>query len=253
MCETETDSAEHKPSRRLRISHLLLITTVCAFVLAIRTAWTDWEVIPVEIRGYARSSLAYGAILYGIALSALLLFGWSRVRGAQSIVSHPGHWLLLFLAFCVVLDGLCSLVVWAYKAQSTSAHVEFYAWNIEKLSLCTIVGVNCLAFSWLMQSSRWWKTAVVVPGCVLLLLVPQHILAIGLDIWRPWFATSHAYAEIVVTVLILFCISVAALRDRAKQADYDWLHWAGVSVTVAFAIGGLIESIYWLNYSRLAL
>lgn len=248
MCEAVTNSAEHKPSRRLRISHLLLITTVCAVVLAIRGAWTDWEGIPVDVRGYARSSLAYGAILYGIALSALLLFGWSRVRGEQLIVFQPGHWLLLFLAVCVVLDGLCGLVVWAYKARSTSSNVEHYAWNFEKLSLCLVVGINCLAFSHLIQSSRWWKTAVVVPGCVLLLLVPQHILAIGLDIWRPWFVTSHAYAEIVVTVVILFCIGVATLRDRAKRTDYDWLHWTGVSVTVAFAIGGLIESISWLYY-----
>lgn len=248
MCEAETKPAEHAPSRRLRISHLLLITTVCAVVLAIRIAWTDWEVIPVEIRGYARSSLAYGAILYGIALSALLLFGWCRVRGEQSIVFHPGHWLLLFLAVCVVLDGLSSLIVWAYKAQSTSADVEFWAWNVEKLSLCSLVSANCLVFSWLMQGNRWWKTVVVVPGCVLLLLVPQHVLALSTNLWRPWFVTSHAYAEIVATIVIFFCICVAVLRDRAMRESYDWLHWTGVSVTVAFAIGGLIESISWLYY-----
>ncbi len=234
-------------SVRLRVTHLLLLTTTCAVIASVRMAWTDWTDIPVEIHAYALASIAFASIMYGVAISGLLLFAWQRWNtGAWSAV-FPGHWLLLCMAVCVLLDAVCGIGIWLWEISSKSANVEFIAWNLNKIALCSSAGLNCVLFSRMLHGNRCWRLVLLVPGGVLLLLVPQHCWAL-LGVWRQWFDTSHAYAQVATTTVLLILILVASLHDHRDGLRYDWLHWTGVAAVWLFAGGGLVEAIGWLSY-----
>ncbi|MEM8946835.1 MAG: hypothetical protein AAGD11_16800 [Planctomycetota bacterium] len=240
---------ERRSSRRLRVSHFLLVTTLCAIVLAVRDAWFDWKSVAGQVETYAYAYLTFSSLLYGVALSGLCVFVWHRVCSDVPSVKFAGHWMLLFAAIGVILDALVSVSVWLYSEVTTSSYPDFYAWNLDKILLCSAMACNCATFAWLISGDWCWKLALIFPAAVLVMLVPQHIYVFAMNgMWREWFATSHAYAQLVTTAVVGCFVVAAVWKEWGQRRDFDWLHWSGVVLTLLYVVGGFLSAMAWLHY-----
>ena len=244
----ETTPTAPVSARRLRITHFFLLTALCAFVATLRIAWVDWQSIPAENEKYYRTYSIFMAFVYGAAITSIILFVRQRWKTGQAQITQPGHWLLLFLATTALLEGLVSLAVLAYIFDFTSSpQAEYYAWNLEKILLCSAVAINCFVFARRLQGNWCWKTLLYFPGCVLLALVPQHFFAMN-NIWRNWFDSSHGYAQILVCVINILLVILGSFFDRRNRSQQDWLHWFGIVLIIVLAIAGVINGIRWISY-----
>ena len=243
------EHANHPPVRRLRVWHFLLATTLCAVVLVVRDKWFKWELISGDSEIYVRTALTYSSLLYGLAFLGLCLFLWQAFRTGSAGISAPGHLLLLFSAISAFLELAVGLIVRWYEANSISLNPEYYAWNLEKILTCTSVALNCFLFAYLMIGRWYWKVILIFPGCVLALLVPQHIYLFAMNgLWKTIFATSHPYAQMLGCSVIGWFLSFAIWKDWEQRNSWDWLHWAGVGITSLFAVCGFVSSLAWLHY-----
>ena len=239
---------EHSaPTRRLRTTHFFLLTTVCAFIATIRIAWVDWQLVPAENASYFRSYTVFMGFVYGAAIASLVLFVVQVRKTGQTRITQPGHWLLLFLATTAMLEGLVSIVIFIYAYSSASSSVEYYAWNLEKILICPLVAFNCFVFARRIQGNWCWKTMLYFPGCILLLLVPQHFFAMN-NIWRSWFNSSHGYAQILVGAINFLLVMLGSYLDSNNRNQQDWLHWFGIVVILLLSIASVLNGIRWVTY-----
>lgn len=233
------------PPFRLRIQHFFLLGTVGAVILTIRINWVDWHEIPNEAVWAFKLQVGLASLLYATAFTALLIVFGRRWRFGRSEVQTPGHWLLVFLATAALIDGVVALLLGCYRHFYESSNIGFEAWNLEKLLLCSMVGIACFIFSWLISGSRWWKSILTIPGVVLIALVPQHVLAL-LGTWRPWFPLAHVYASLGVSAVTMPLVVLACYSDFSHGYQGNWLHWTGVFLIAIAAVTEFSFALYWL-------
>ncbi len=177
----QTDDAalgDDIPPFRLRTAHFFVVTTLCAIVVAIRLNWIDWDKVPNDGVEVVRFYQVLASLLFGAAFTALLILFGRRWRFNRSEFQSPGHWLLVFVAVAALISGITEVLLLLYPHYSDSSNVSFDVWNLEKLLMCSGIGIACFVFAWLMSGNLWWKSILALPGIVLLALVPQHLLVL---------------------------------------------------------------------------
>lgn len=236
---------ENIPQFRMRTAHFFLLTTVCAIVGTIRLSWIDWNEVPIEVLGFFKLQVGIFSLLFGAAITALLILLGRRWRFGRSELQFPGHWLLVFLAIVALIRGVTGALLEVFRHYSDSSNIGFEAWNLEKLMLCSAAGITCFIFSWLIPGNFCWKSILAIPGVILLALVPQHVLVLQ-GTWRPWFSLAHVYASLGVSAAIVPLLLFACISDFRQQLQRDWLHWSGVFVVAIAAVTEFCSASYWL-------
>lgn len=233
------------PQFRMRIAHFFLLTTVCAIISSIIISWIDWKEIPNDAVGFFKLQVGLVSLLFGAAFTALLILLGRRWRFGRSELQSPGHWLLVFLATVALIQGITGVLLKKFCYYNDSSNISFDAWNLEKLLLCSTIGITCFIFAWLISGNLWWKSILAFSGIILLTLVPQHILVLQ-GTWRPWFPLAHVYASLGVSMAIIPLLLLACLSDSRRHFQRDWLHWTGVFVVAIAAVTEFCSALYWL-------
>ena len=233
------------PQFRMRIIHYFLLSTVYSILCTTKLSWIDWSEIPHENIGVIKLYAGLTSLFYSAAFTALLILLGRRFRYGRSELQSPGHWLLAFFATGAFIEGLTAVLLQFYRFYYDSSRILFEVWNLEKLLLCSTVGITCLVFAWLISGNLWWKSILILSGIVMLALVPQHILVL-LGTWKTWLIIAHVYASLGVSAGIVPLLFLACLSDSRRQIQQDWLHWAGVFVTAIAALSEFFFALYWL-------
>lgn len=201
--------------------------------------------------------MAY-CILYGVALSGVVIFVWRLVRGQSTGLEHPGHWLLMLAGYGAVIDGLVAVGIkihFQYFYQKgmvigdyVFTETEYWEWLFHQMICYTIAAVICTVMLVRMRQPRHWR---IVFGLLIvdfvcqvmaywLLLLPWFNL-IGFG-WIPWTLPHHSM--LVTSLMSTSAATIAILVDRNLGLKRDWLHWCGLAVCV------LQASLEWIRYVR---
>lgn len=234
-----------RPPFRIRTAHFFLLTTVCAAMATLRISWVSWQEVPAGDVQFFKLQIGLAATLLGVALTGVLILLGRRWRYGRSELKFPGHWLLLFMAIGALSQGLVEILLEFYRFYASSPDVDFYVWNLEKLLLCSTVGITSLIFAWLIPGNVWWKALLAVSGVILLVLVPQHLLVLQ-GAWHSWFPLAHIYASLVVSAAIVPILILACMSDARRHLQRDCLHWTGVLVVAIAAVGEFGSAAYLL-------
>ncbi|QDT69934.1 hypothetical protein MalM25_28780 [Planctomycetes bacterium MalM25] len=239
------EGPKRPPPFRPRIAHYLLFSLVCAAVAATRANWATGSGGPSETTLLTTTYAGLCSLFDSIAFTGLLILLGRWWQYDQTPLRHPGHWLLTLMAFSATVSWLFATVMEMGRFYGDSPSAAFHTWNMNKLVMCSTVGVVAGLFAWAIRGNRWWKAMFFLLSTVLIALVPQHVLVL-LGIYRPWFGAAHNYACLGVSVCSLPLLFLACWSDFYRSVDRDWLHWTGVVITAITAAVEGCYAAYWI-------
>ncbi len=245
----EPEPGREKPLR-LGVGHLLLWTTATAIVAAVRSAWTDWDSFEPHTRNVVRIGHVPVAMVYGAALAVAWIFLSARLRGRTNFPSAPGHWLLLFLASAMAIDGVVSAVE-IYDTRvlgpELSDREKQLFWHLRQFAMFFGGYVSCLLFTILTRHERRWLILYLFPASMLWVLLIIHGAILGRWlIFTPFWWAGLQWVQIVGAGSLALLGAAMAVYDLRRGPPRDWLHWTGLA---AFFIGSCMfcgDRAYWL-------
>ncbi|MEQ8789584.1 MAG: hypothetical protein RIC55_25035 [Pirellulaceae bacterium] len=183
----------------------------------------------------------------GAALAGLSLFYFYR---RAVFPSHPGHWLLLWLAAGVLANQTLSLF--------EPSEYEFPAWDTTRWQLLRLSILNSaeslllLVAGMVLIFSRSVVWGVVMLACLLVTLVN----------YAAWFVTiagipgtpfSGMWLEFPVFRILNYAstavpalgIAVASLVDFLHRIRRDWAHWLGVGCRLVAIATFWLWQVWW--------
>ena len=185
-----------------RVAHFFLLTTCCAVIATVRAACVYWDSFTEGTQSYARVMHIFYSIIFGAALAGLMIVAYRLWNGLPTVLEAPGHWLILVFVTSALIEGAAVAIGRVYQALSSSPAADFNTWHLEHGLLRSGIAISCFIFSWLMRGRLIWKVVVLVPGCILLALVPVNVMAVT-GTWRNWFFNAHAYAQLTAAAIVV--------------------------------------------------
>lgn len=231
---------------RLQIAHLFGWITGVSVVLA-AFYWVR-QINPESSANTAQRlrelavSLSYGAgICGGAIVSARWLSGGERAGEYQ-----PGHWMLVILGAAGIVDGLVLLVgTWLKMHVSTfaSGNGMYWLWIAQVASAMIVAAVGAeIAFNPRRGAARSWR-AFSLAVAVLLAMQATWLFTswVTYNTWKlpAVIANTAPFVAACGIPVVLAFLAWAMLDDRRQRRSRDWLHYAGIGASVAFA------ATYW--------
>ena len=237
-------------SNRLTLAILMLwVLATCAYLAYER--WSlKYGVRQFEVtRSFVQSRSLILAPLDGACCAAVALCIWRRFRGAAQFPTAPGHWLLVLRGGEVILRALNDIAAWylggpEFQIFGESYRIAQYVLLFGVLSAAAIVAaVN--------SREMLWRTTFAM------IAVAKLFLAMNLVLNRFWYAyrdfphelAMFLFPRILLSLPVLFAI-LGSISDLRQKTPRDFLHWAGVSITVLLLIAEWPLWIYWRNLIR---
>lgn len=234
---------------RLGVGHLLLWTACCAVVLAIDRGQ---EQNPLEWNPIVENVWRIGyAMVLGVALAAVCLFGWWKIRGQFDWRIEPGHWLLMESGLGGIVNLMFrlapSLLV---PVAAQTATIEVIRPLLVAACLANICDLFVACFILVMQrcERRWWVCLVMIVAqraVSCLAFIPFISMVFSNSGFSSsslrWYNLGQSVQMLAAAITVLLVI-VAALIDIRRGQRRDWLHWTGVSVRL------LMPMLYAIMY-----
>lgn len=231
---------------RLGVGHLLLWTAGCAIVLAIDRGR---EPSPLPLNPIFENAWRVGyAMVLGVALAAVGLFGWWKIRGQLTWRLEPGHWLLLELGIAVILGFILHFVASLLSPIAPSIGTRHPMIVVSCLAnFCNLLVAGLILL--IQRCEPRWRL------CLVMIVVQRAVSWLGFipilsfefsDWGFPYVPLRWSnLAQIPVLVSEAIAVSlviVATAIDIRRGQRRDWLHWTGVTVWI------LITAPYVIMY-----
>ncbi len=186
----------------LRISHILLATTVAAVLLSLAKL-----IVARDVPGFAKFLSSGLGIYYVLATSiavTLVMLGIRWRYEGRSFFDQPGHGLLVLQSsavgtFVSAVIGLGPMTVYMF------------------LSYPFVFGV-CVYFVLKVADSSFWKLYFIIYG-----LQGPAMLLLGISLRR-----ELDLLILFIPLSLLGSLVTATIGDRLKGRKRDWPHWIGV-------------------------
>jgi hypothetical protein len=169
-------------------------------------------------------------VAQGLAFGALLCLARRRFSRATSLMSQPGHLLLLLPIPYFVLTGPVAHMYWLAKSWNIEL-IGALDWIYSSIDVLSVVGLFLLAI--------WMRR--MADRTVYWLVIMTHALSLGQRmvgnlpgigrVWlrralsRPWFFGQWLWAAI--ELLQLLTTLWAMVLDLRQKTPRDWLHYVG--------------------------
>ena len=240
MPEKELTNPSGPPS--LGISHLMVWTAFTAVVLTVFLAISppEEDTVGLERMWLYGVRFAY-SIIYGAALTGMMIFVRWIVTAKSFAVLQPGHWLLMLVAIGAMIDGAVAIVIKWFVEPNWWRHSNagFELWLLHQVvgyGAAVFVGIAMVILS---RVERGWRLAFA--GFVVLFGVECALSLITFLVERrtlrwdtPWYL-PHAGISVggAIFTLIAFALIIV---DHRCGIQRDWLHWTGLAVALALAV-----------------
>lgn len=232
---------------RPAIKHLLIWVALTA----VATCVVNWfyESVGVLELDISRIALAT-SITAASAVSAAQLTGgwvlWSSRKQREFLLTHPGHWVILWGVISIALTFYASLV---YKLEAVfdfySVDWTLWGWRMFKWSESLFqfvinVGIPGAIFLVAARRNRGiWKWLFV--GCA----VTSLCAWLGTFAYQALFSTGTsliwyqglAYVVSSIPVIAMLVLAVWEFRWGSRR---DWVHWVGIAAYTILPIVSLI-------------
>ena len=209
---------------RLRIAHLLVLTTCTAAYLGLQQEFEAARELsfPEGTRSSA-VRMTHEAMGVGAALTGLLLFVVRRMR-RTAFPKHPGEFLILALGVAV----LANLAFQMAAILSLSEGATYTSSNWRRVFLTTGQLISGIILLLAASRTRYWRWRVVLFW--LAAVNALYCLAMSLE----FFALLDFLSILsVLGSLLLLCVF---LMDLVQRVPYPWTHWFGVATKLWFAL-----------------
>ena len=252
-----SQNAVRQTARRrsaMRIVHALTIIAGCALGLVAYRALT-----PRLNARYRPLGQVYGLVMGTVAgplFAAGVVLARRRLRGDSTVMSQPGHWLVV-LGLAAVLANAAAiaayygwyLAVSPAEAASRPPHwVPFHvAWApsmpemIHQAVGWGLGAIASVALCWaIWRRVRWYWWLIFLAITVgSMILAAGHITACffvwGRTATITWcIRAAHLYGKMIAVCLTLLVIAVVC--DARQGRRYDALHWTGIATWLVIAL-----------------
>ncbi len=232
---------------RLSIGHVMLWTLGSAIILAAYRALVDtWE-MPTHEHAFLLVMQVSSSVMYGAALSSVILFLHRRLTDGPVFPVQPGHWLLLTTGVLCVVSWLGYAAIHGARWFETSDDSAFLTFLLQQF-VVNASGVLLLVLAVIhLKDTKYWRSyfwanlmlhgvqgalgILGLAGCAILGAMSAYSVY-SIQFGLHWFAA----------ILVLVWLLVAATLDWRRVVRRDWLHWTGVVVGLG---GPILFLIHW--------
>lgn len=261
----EPDSASPELPR-LRIHHLLALTTAFSLVMAMHLGLMRLFQIynPNAEMQELDNGISVLLITQWLPLSiciTIALFGLAWRKRGIAFPSQPGHWIALYLAFDFVLTLLLSFSMLIQQTNYDFALLSWVALIANVLFHCFLVIFWGVAFLCEFdQIWRWGWAAMAIRSLFSILMTGLHVILkcvewlietfwyrhYSLEQWlTPPFGPSTGMWMMIITNYACIAFFIAAIiSDTRHKRRRHWSHWL-VLVSELLAVVSLSFYYHW--------
>jgi hypothetical protein len=229
------------------LSHLFAwIGATCAVF-----AFQQWRLNTGETRDdelfrwYFNIQLCFVGPLDGACYAALVLIPLRRFRVMPPFPQEPGHWFLVVRGVSLLLSDSIEVVMYLlpqHDTESLSQALSFTWAVVVAVAQAAPAGIAAIQ----VWRSLWWRTAFLL----MVVYFAFNLLHTGLYYavrGNAWFLNPFAWglASLIMYSLPATCAAIAAISDRQRGIHRDFLHSAGTTVMILYAVTGLVAWVAW--------
>lgn len=163
------------------------------------------------------------SIVSGAGIAFLGLWGYRKIRNEASLLTEPGHWMLMTSGVVALLP----MIDYGIR-HGTRLVYSGSLWTIglRIVTTAAIVILSCMALR-TKRCVRFWTTFFILK------IATACYAAVALVLVRfiPWMQSAMASSVVHLSpFILLFCGIIDDYRTKTRR---DWLHVAGLLVTIA--------------------
>jgi hypothetical protein len=239
---SEHSEFDVRPLAILDVMLFMLITSVLlAFTTYVESLRPVFDYPPKTVN----TVLQISSCCLNAALLTLLSILATRLLFRGRECCHPGHWLILGLGAIAVSSLFCESL---YLFGSDSRGFP-YLRTLDVTS--TVIGslvaiglwITCIRRVSMQTLHQWYVCILIFIICELLYLFIELWAFFGF--WNPVAASwSQGLFAFIPALIAVIC----ARKDLTNKINRDWIHWAGVTASIACGLSGGIGFLLYYYY-----